>query len=168
MKTIQLKNVPCGTTVQIIGDRFVVLDSTGGGILTLRRDIWKEAVLDEEIGNDLHIAGISEVLAEYRAVITKAAQEQGVCGGLCVKLLRHHQFLTYSRLIPKLDNPWWLEPPEKKIPGKKCGEVAYKWGGMSGGSRLDSVCYGVFGIRPAVIFDSSVAVFCETAEQVNS
>ena len=43
MATMELRRVPYGTTFTVFGDEFVALDYINGGVLAIRRDIWKDA-----------------------------------------------------------------------------------------------------------------------------
>lgn len=53
MATMELRRVPYGTTFTVFGDEFVALDYINGGVLAIRRDIWKDAPFDREGVNDL-------------------------------------------------------------------------------------------------------------------
>ena len=61
-----------GTTFTAFGDQFVALDYIGGGVLAIRRDIWKDAPFDREGVNDLRKATINGTLADYEDMICEA------------------------------------------------------------------------------------------------
>ena len=72
MATMELRRVPYGTTFTVFGDEFVALDYINGGVLAIRRDIWKDAPFDREGVNDLRKATINGTLADYEDMICEA------------------------------------------------------------------------------------------------
>ena len=68
MKKMELRRVPYGTAFQAFGDEFVALDYINGGVLAIRRDIWKNAAFDDNGVNDLRGASITDGLAEYQSL----------------------------------------------------------------------------------------------------
>ena len=77
MATMELRRVPYGTTFTVFGDEFVALDYINGGVLAIRRDIWKDAPFDREGVNDLRKATINGTLADYEDVLTATAVQEG-------------------------------------------------------------------------------------------
>ena len=110
MATMELRRVPYGTTFTVFGDEFVALDYINGGVLAIRRDIWKDAPFDREGVNDLRKATINGTLADYEDMICEAGaagnlrtmdvdlratdgtREYGCCAGICVSLLTLEQY----------------------------------------------------------------------------
>lgn len=58
MKNIELRKVPCGETFTVFGEEYVVLDHVDGGVLSIRKEIWKKAVFDRSGNNNLSEADI--------------------------------------------------------------------------------------------------------------
>ena len=46
MKNIELRKVPCGETFTAFGEEYVVLDHVDGGVLSIRKGVWKRAPFD--------------------------------------------------------------------------------------------------------------------------
>lgn len=141
MKKMELRRVPYGTAFQAFGDEFVALDYINGGVLAIRRDIWKNAAFDDNGVNDLRGASITDGLAEY----LRKLMDGGADGGdilemsidlkavdgtreygrydTCVGLLTLEQYGKYQHIIPDVDGPWWLATPWR-TPGEKFGGAA--------------------------------------------
>lgn len=129
MKNIELRKVPCGETFTVFGEEFVVLDHVDGGVLSIRKGIWKKAVFDRSGNSNLSEADIRQVLSEYgellkargakagdlhsQRVDLKATDGTRVYGYLdcTVALLTLEQYGKYKEIIPKVDGAWWLATP---------------------------------------------------------
>lgn len=181
MKKMELRRVPYGMAFQAFGDEFVALDYINGGVLAIRRDIWKNAAFDREGVNDLRKATINGTLADYEDMICEAGaagnlrtmdvdlratdgtREYGCCAGICVSLLTLEQYGKYQHIIPDVDSPWWLATPWR-TPGEKCGGSTVAWRVGSNGSADSGSCTGTYGVRPALLFSSSLLVSIEDEE----
>lgn len=53
MENIELRKVPCGETFTVFGEEFVLLDHVDGGVLSIRKEIWKKAVFDRSGNSNL-------------------------------------------------------------------------------------------------------------------
>lgn len=129
MKSIELRKVPCGETFTVFGEEYVVLDHVDGGVLSIRKGIWKKAVFDRSGNSNLVQADMREALAEYsdflkskgmkdddllvQHIDLKATDGTRVYGYLdsTVALLTLEQYGKYKEIIPKVDGWWWLATP---------------------------------------------------------
>ena len=182
MKKMELRRVPYGTDFQAFGDKFVALDYIDGGVLAIRRDIWKNAAFDDNGVNDLRGASITDGLAEYLRKMLDGGADTGDILEMSIDLkavdgtreygrydnhvglLTLEQYGKYQHIIPDVDGPWWLATPWR-TPGEKFGGAAialyvYTDGGWSG--NLCSVAG--YAIRPALLFSSSLLVSIEDEE----
>lgn len=178
MATMELRRVPYGTTFTVFGDEFVALDYINGGVLAIRRDIWKDAPFDRNGVNDLRKATINGTLGDYEDMILEAGatgnlrtmdvdlratdgtREYGCCGGICVSLLTLEQYGKYQHIIPDVDSPWWLATPWR-TPGEKCGSSTIAWFVLSNGHASSNSCSYTYGVRPALFFNPSLLVSIE-------
>lgn len=182
MKKMELRRVPYGTAFQAFGDEFVALDYINGGVLAIRRDIWKNAAFDDNGVNDLRGASITDGLAEY----LRKLMDGGADGGdilemsidlkavdgtreygrydTCVGLLTLEQYGKYQHIIPDVDGPWWLATPWR-TPGEKFGGATYVLLVGANGNWSYNYCSGAgCAIRPALLFSSSLLVSIEDEE----
>lgn len=184
MVTMELRRVPYGTTFTVFGDEFVALDCLNGGVLAIRRDIWKRAPFDLEGVNDLRKASINGILTDYEDMLCKAgatgnlrtmdvdlratdgAREYGYCIGICVSLLTLEQYGKYQHIIPDVDFPWWLVTPWR-TPGEKCGESTDAWLVLSKGGANLSRCPCAHGVRPALLFNPSLLISLAAEDDSN-
>ena len=129
MKNIELRKVPCGETFTAFGEEYVVLDHVDGGVLSIRKGIWKRAAFDRGGNSNLAQADMRDTLAEYaeflksngakdsdlliQRVDLKATDGTRVYGYLdcTVALLTLEQYGKYKEIIPKVDGSWWLATP---------------------------------------------------------
>lgn len=129
MKSIELRKVPCGEIFTVFGEEYVVLDHVDGGVLSLRKEIWKNAVFDRMGNSRLSEANILEDLDDYldllksngmkdgdvlpQMVDLKATDGTRVYGyhECTVALLTLEQYGKYKEIIPKVDDWWWLATP---------------------------------------------------------
>lgn len=121
MKSIELRKVPCGETFTAFGEEYVVLDHVDGGVLSIRKGIWKKAAFDRGWNSNLAQADMRDTLAEYaeflkskgakdsdlliQRVDLKATDGTRVYGYLdcTVALLTLEQYGKYKEIIPKAD-----------------------------------------------------------------
>lgn len=129
MKSIELRKVPCGEIFTVFGEEYVVLDHVDGGVLSLRKEIWKNTVFDRMGNSRLSEANIMEDLDDYldllrsngmkdedalpQMVDLKATDGTRVYGyhECTVALLTLEQYGKYKEIIPKVDDWWWLATP---------------------------------------------------------
>ena len=182
MKKMELRRVPYGMAFQAFGDEFVALDYINGGVLAIRRDIWKNAAFDDNGVNDLRGASITDGLAEY----LRKLMDGGADGGdilemsidlkavdgtreygrydTCVGLLTLEQYGKYQHIIPDVDGPWWLATPWR-TPGEKFGGATDALFVYTNGGWGSYYCSDAgYAIRPALLFSSSLLVSIEDEE----
>lgn len=183
MKKMELRRVPYGTDFQAFGDKFVALDYIDGGVLAIRRDIWKNAAFDDNGVNDLRGASITDGLAEYLRKMLDGGADTGDILEMSIDLkavdgtreygrydnhvglLTLEQYGKYQHIIPDVDGPWWLATPWR-TPGEKFGGATHalnvntngSWGNSKGCSNAGDA------IRPALLFSSSLLVSIEDEE----
>lgn len=182
MKKLELRRVPYGTVFQVFGDEFVALDYIDGGVLAIRRDVWKCSAFDDRGVNDLRGASITKELGEYlKKLIDGGASEDDILEMSIdlkamdgtheydryytrIGLLTMEQYGKYQHIIPDVERAWWLATP-RKTPGEKhsdAGDVqlVYSLGGWS-----YNHCRVAYGIRPDLILNASLLVSIETANE---
>lgn len=182
MKKMELRRVPYGTAFQAFGDEFVALDYIDGGVLAIRRDIWKNAAFDDNGVNDLRGASITDGLAEYLRKMLDGGADTGDILEMSIDLkavdgtreygrydnhvglLTLEQYGKYQHIIPDVDRPWWLATPWR-TPGEKfdgaTGALFVFTDGGWGGHNCSNAGYAV---RPALLFSSSLLVSIEDEE----
>lgn len=129
MKKIELRKVPCGEAFIAFGEEFVVLDHVDGGVLSLRKSIWKKAQFDGNGNSNLAEASIRKVLGDYvdhlkcagatdDAILPMSVDLKATDGtrvyGYCdcdAGLLTLEQYGKYKDIIPLVDDWWWLATP---------------------------------------------------------
>lgn len=185
MKNIELRKVPCGETFTVFGEEYVVLDHADGGVLSIRKDIWKKAAFDRNGNSDLSQADMRGTLAEYTELLKSRGMKDGDClvqhidlkatdgtrvyGYLdcTVALLTLEQYGKYKEIIPKVDGAWWLATPVwtrwLRSP------YAYDTGGVwvvysNGGYYLWSASLSL-GVRPVLNFSSFLLVSWQDDEE---
>lgn len=182
MKKMELRRVPYGTDFQAFGDKFVALDYIDGGVLAIRRDIWKNAAFDDNGVNDLRGASITDGLAEYLRKMLDGGADTGDILEMSIDLkavdgtreygrydnhvglLTLEQYGKYQHIIPDVDGPWWLATPWR-TPGEKFGGAAYALYVDTNGYWGSNDCsYAGYAIRPALLFSSSLLVSIEDEE----
>ena len=182
MKKMELRRVPYGTAFQAFGDEFVALDYIDGGVLAIRRDIWKNAAFDDNGVNDLRGASITDGLAEYLRKMLDGGADTGDILEMSIDLkavdgtreygrydnhvglLTLEQYGKYQHIIPDVDGPWWLATPWR-TPGEKFGGATYALLVYTDGGWSISDCSGAgCAIRPALLFSSSLLVSIEDEE----
>lgn len=148
-ETIRLDKVRYGETFAINGWKFTVLDHIAGGVLCLDHPgehgpYWAHEKFDDFIVNNLSDADITDSLDDFAShtreelgdreedllpMFVNLKDTAGVRNyGLyeCdAGLLTLEQYGKYKRLIPKIDEPWWLATPYKAI--EEHGPVG-EWG----------------------------------------
>ena len=90
---------------------------------------------------------------------TDGTREYGTFG-MRAGLLTLEQYGKYQHIIPDVDDWWWLATPWR-TPAQKGGSSAYAWYCHSdGGCSSTGSCAHSYGIRPALLFASSLLVSC--------
>lgn len=182
MKKMELRRVPYGMAFQAFGDEFVALDYINGGVLAIRRDIWKNAAFDDNGVNDLRGASITDGLAEYLRKLLDGGADTGDILEMSIDLkavdgtreygrydnhvglLTLEQYGKYQHIIPDVDRPWWLATPWR-TPGEKFGGATIALGVYTNGYWSNNYCSGAgYAIRPALLFSSSLLVSIEDEE----
>ena len=182
MKKMELRRVPYGMAFQAFGDEFVALDYINGGVLAIRRDIWKNAAFDDNGVNDLRGASITDGLAEYLRKLLDGGADTGDILEMSIDLkavdgtreygrydnhvglLTLEQYGKYQHIIPDVDGPWWLATPWR-TPGEKFGGATFAlFVDTNGYWSLSSCSYAGCAIRPALLFSSSLLVSIEDEE----
>lgn len=182
MKKMELRRVPYGMAFQAFGDEFVALDYINGGVLAIRRDIWKNAAFDDNGVNDLRGASITDGLAEYLRKLLDGGADTGDILEMSIDLkavdgtreygrydnhvglLTLEQYGKYQHIIPDVDGPWWLATPWR-TPGEKFGGATLALFVGTSGGWYSSGCSGAgCAVRPALLFSSSLLVSIEDEE----
>lgn len=184
MKNIELRKVPCGETFTVFGEEYVVLDHVDGGVLSIRKEIWKKAVFDRSGNNNLSEADILQVLSEYgellksrgakagdlhsQRVDLKATDGTRVYGYLdcTVALLTLEQYGKYKEIIPKADDWWWLATPvwTRWLRSPYTYDARSVWGVDSGGDYYYWGANDSLGVRPVLTFNSCLLVSWQDEE----
>lgn len=185
MKNIELRKVPCGETFTAFGEEYVVLDHVDGGVLSIRKGIWKKAAFDREGNSNLAQADIRDTLAEYTELLKakgakdsdlliqhvdlKATDGTRVYGYLdcTVALLTLEQYGKYKEIIPKVEGWWWLATPvwTRWLRSPNTYYTYYVWGVLSGGICGHWDANGSYGVRPVLIFNSCLLVSWQNGEE---
>ena len=179
---MELRRVPYGMAFQAFGDEFVALDYINGGVLAIRRDIWKNAAFDDNGVNDLRGASITDGLAEYLRKLLDGGADTGDILEMSIDLkavdgtreygrydnhvglLTLEQYGKYQHIIPDVDGPWWLATPWR-TPGEKFGGATLALFVGTSGGWYSSGCSGAgCAVRPALLFSSSLLVSIEDEE----
>ncbi len=182
MKKMELRRVPYGMAFQAFGDEFVALDYINGGVLAIRRDIWKNAAFDDNGVNDLRGASITDGLAEYLRKLLDGGADTGDILEMSIDLkavdgtreygrydnhvglLTLEQYGKYQHIIPDVDGPWWLATPWR-TPGEKFGGASDAlYVGTYGYWSYNYCSNAGYAIRPALLFSSSLLVSIEDEE----
>lgn len=133
LKSVTLGDVKNGGIFRALGKEFVKLDADEHGCLVLAKDIWTRMPFregdDPECPNDLRRSEIMPYLGNCLAEFTKngtplstfiplridlqdmtGQNEYGIFE-VRIGLLTLRGYGKYWRLIPKVDEPWWLATP---------------------------------------------------------
>lgn len=178
MKKIELRKVPCGETFIAFGEEFVVLDHVDGGVLSLRKSIWKKAQFDGNGNSNLAEASIRKVLGDYVDHLKCAGATDDAILPMCVDLkatdgtrvygycdcdaglLTLEQYGKYKDIIPLADDWWWLATPvwTRWLRSPYAYNTYYVWGVYSDGDYSSNLAISSYGVRPALIFASCLLV----------
>ena len=185
MKNIELRKVPCGETFTVFGEEYVVLDHADGGVLSIRKDIWKKAAFDRNGNSDLTQADMRGTLAEYTELLKSRGMKDGDClvqhidlkatdgtrvyGYLdcTVALLTLEQYGKYKEIIPKVDGWWWLATPvwTRWLRSPYTYNSDYVWIVGSNGSCDGWNANRSYGVRPVLNFSSCLLVSWQDDEE---
>ena len=176
MKQVELRKIPYGETFSVFRDTFVALDRVDGNVLAIRKEVWKSAPFDTGGVNDLRTASITGHLIEYFLGLCKQGASEGTVAmntidlkatdgtreygtfGMRAGLLTLEQYGKYQHIIPDADDWWWLATPWR-TPAQKAGGSAVAWCCSSVGYCFTAGdCASTCGIRPALLFASSLLV----------
>lgn len=187
MKNIELRKVPCGETFTVFGEEYVVLDHVDGGVLSIRKDIWKKAVFDRNGNSDLSQADMRGTLAEYTELLKSRGMKDGDClvqhidlkatdgtrvyGHLdcTVALLTLEQYGKYKEIIPKVDGAWWLATPvwTRWLRSPNTYYANYVWHVYSNGGYDNWGANYSYGVRPVLNFSSCLLVSWQDEEPLD-
>lgn len=185
MKNIELRKVPCGETFTVFGEEYVVLDHVDGGVLSIRKGIWKKAVFDRNGNSDLSQADMRGTLAEYTELLKSRGMKDGDClvqhidlkatdgtrvyGYLdcTVALLTLEQYGKYKEIIPKVDGWWWLATPvwTRWLRSPFASNTNLVWGVYSNGNYSGWGAGNSCGVRPVLNFSSCLLVSWQDDEE---
>lgn len=184
MKNIELRKVPCGETFTAFGEEYVVLDHVDGGVLSIRKGIWKRAAFDRGGNSNLAQADMRDTLAEYaeflksngakdsdlliQRVDLKATDGTRVYGYLdcTVALLTLEQYGKYKEIIPKVDGSWWLATPvwTRWLRSPVTSSTNRVWLVYSSGGYDYWYAGHSYGVRPVLTFGSCLLVSWQDGE----
>lgn len=184
LKSVTLGNVKNGGIFKALGKEFVKLDADEHGCLVLAKDIWTKMPFregdDPECPNDLRRSEIMPYLGNCLAEFTKngtplstfiplridlqdmtGQNEYGIFE-VRIGLLTLCGYGKYWRLIPKVDEPWWLATPYGTPNCAPSTNSSYHvWAVGSGGSLGSWLCSDTDGVRPVLCFSSALLVSVE-------
>lgn len=184
MENIELRKVPCGETFTVFGEEFVLLDHVDGGVLSIRKEIWKKAVFDRSGNSNLAQADMRDTLAEYTELLKSRGMKDGDClvqhidlkttdgtrvyGYLdcTVALLTLEQYGKYKEIIPKVEGWWWLATPvwTRWLRSPNASDTHDVWGVRSDGSYSSWSAGSSLGVRPLLTFSSCLLVSWQDEE----
>lgn len=184
MENIELRKVPCGETFTVFGEEFVLLDHVDGGVLSIRKEIWKKAVFDRSGNSNLAQADMRDTLAEYTELLKSRGMKDGDClvqhidlkttdgtrvyGYLdcTVALLTLEQYGKYKEIIPKVEGWWWLATPvwTRWLRSPYTYDTYDVWGVGSNGDYYYWHASGSLGVRPLLTFSSCLLVSWQDEE----
>lgn len=183
MKKISLRKVHRGEVFAAFGEEFVALDHVGGGVLAIKKDIWKREPFSTNYRNNLNKAGILRTLGEYSRHLRDNGMERGdiipmsidlkspdgtrvygYCNDCYVCLLTLEQYGKHKDIIPLVDGAWWLATPywTPCLRSPNAGNTNYVLYVNSGGDWSGSNAGSSYGVRPALTFNSSLLVSIES------
>lgn len=171
MENIELRKVPCGETFTVFGEEFVLLDHVDGGVLSIRKEIWKKAVFDRSGNSNLAQADMRDTLAEYTELLKSRGMKDGDClvqhidlkttdgtrvyGYLdcTVALLTLEQYGKYKEIIPKVEGWWWLATPvwTRWLRSPNTNNTNNVWNVNSNGNYNNWNANNSLGVRPALM-----------------
>lgn len=178
MKSIELRKVPCGEIFTVFGEEYVVLDHVDGGVLSIRKEIWKNAVFDRMGNSRLSEANILEDLDDYLDLLKSNGMKDGdvlaqmvdlkttdgtrVYGyhECTVALLTLEQYGKYKEIIPKVDDWWWLATPvwTRWLRSPYTNNTYFVWYVLSDGDYNGYYASSSYGVRPVLNFSSCLLV----------
>ena len=183
LKSVTLGDVKIGGIFRALGKEFVKLDADEHGCLVLAKDIWTRMPFregdDPECPNDLRRSEIMPYLGNCLAEFTKngtplstfiplridlqdmtGQNEYGIFE-VRIGLLTLRGYGKYWRLIPKVDEPWWLATPYGTPNCSPLASSGSVWSVGSDGSNGRWSCNITYGVRPVLCFSSALLVSVE-------
>ena len=183
---IKLANIPVGKSMKAFGREFTVLEHTDEGTLVLsdiiERDMCFCACREVKVApNNFRDSDIARYLnGEYLSQLKNSGENTDAILDMVIDLkctlgqreygffkakvglLTLEQYGKYFDIIPKINDWWWLATPYGTPTRSPLANNAdYVWHVRTDGncsSRYYSYSYGV---RPALILDSSLLVACD-------
>lgn len=193
--TVELAKVPVGKSIKAFGKKFTVLEHLeGNGVLVLSETVEKEMPFlneckDPAVPNDFRYSDIRRYLNEdyceelidngadgdkdildmkIDLKCTLGQREYGFCHGRA-GLLTLEQYGKYFDIIPKVDCSWWLATPYgTPLRSPNTPLTYYSWSVYTNGGYSNLYCNNSYGVRPALVLDSSLLVSCDDLTEENS
>lgn len=171
MKTQKLPTPTIGSTIEIMGLKWIVLDKTENGYLCLAERLkdrmqfdsscnnWIESKLREYLNTDFYEklsteVGKENIITFERDLLSLDGQtEYGTCKDK-VSLINLDEYRKYRSLIPNTgDYWWWTITPDST----KCnGDTSWVRVVSSSGNIFNNFCDDNYGVRPFCIFSSAI------------
>ena len=192
-KKIELANVPVGKSIEVFEKKYTVLDHTDKGVLVLSESIETEMPFRDECEarvapNDFRDSDICRYLnGEYLDSLMNSTEDADAILDMeidlkCtlgqreygtwkakVGLLTLDQYGKYFDIIPKVDDCWWLATPYgTPLRSPYTYNASYVWSVSTNGYYHNYSCSGSYGVRPALILDSSLSVSCDDIPDDNT
>lgn len=185
-KKIELAKVPAGKSIDVFGKKFTVLEHTYDGVLALSETVEKEmpfrdccearAAPNDFRDSDIHrylngeyLDELTDSMAEEDAILVmemdlKCTLGQREYGSWKVRagLLTLEQYGKYFDIIPKTDCAWWLATPYgTPLRSPYTNNTYYAWNVFTDGNCGSGSCANSYGVRPALVLNSSLLVSCD-------
>lgn len=187
MYKIILANVPVGKSINALGKKFTVLDHTDEGTLVLSDVIERNMPFHDKYTTDVepnnfcnsdiarylngeYLPQLKKSNGNAAAILDmkmdlKCTLGQREYGFLKTKigLLTLEQYGKFYDIIPKIGSCWWLATPYGTPEYSPSASFTnYVWYVFTGGNGNYGGYYNrSYGVRPALILDSSLVVFCD-------
>lgn len=191
-----LRNVPVGKTFEVWGKKFTVLRQDEGKVFVLAAEFATTMQFREEgkeykvAPNDFRDSSVKEYLnGEYidelvaagadrnedifpLTVDLKCTMGQHEYGTDTVQagLLTLEQYGEFYDIIPLIEDDWWCLATPWKTPSRSpdTNYTSRVWNVNTNGNCNSNYCSSSYGVRPALVLDSSLSVSDDGSVQTNS
>ena len=182
-KTIAVGEVRIGEKFKVAGHEYVVLNKTESSVFVIesmsfgdmyfgKTNDWRESdiraylrneYMEKLINNDLNLKDILSFAIDLKE--TNGGREYGY-DSCKVGLLTLEQYTKYAEYIPLNDESWWLATPNKTPNSRSpsTNSTSRVWCVYNGGNMGVSDAYNSYGIRPVLLFSSSLFVSVDRDE----
>ena len=192
-KKIKITDVPVGKSIEVFEKKFTILDHTDKGVLVLSESIETEMPFRNKCKahvapNDFRDSDIYQYLnGEYLDKLMNSTEDadaildmeidlkctlgQREYGTLKTKagLLTLDQYGKYFDIIPKVDDCWWLATPlGTPLRSPSADNASRVWYVRTNGDYNYNYYGCSYGVRPALILDSSLSVSCDDIPDDNT